>query len=163
MGNNTVLINARTLGTHRVQQVSFDGGETFGPSREAMGLRESLEGCEGSTIAAGGLLFYSGLADKAILRRNISIYTSRDRGDSYQPYRVVDSGPSGYSAMAIMPDPQKAVASSSALAADVNADIPAIGLLYERSKTAHVIFVPDAISFELAYDPTVHAFPYNDS
>jgi sialidase-1 len=60
--NGSVLINARTLLTHRIQVMSHDGGLTFGPPVRMATLVEPLEGCEGSTVRepASNMLYYSG-------------------------------------------------------------------------------------------------------
>jgi sialidase-1 len=133
--DGTIVVNSRGFLTHRFVTNSTDGGETFGPTVET-NLPEPLTGCEGSMIRpepGSDVLLYSGLNDADILslRYNLTLFTSKDAGLSWQPQFLIDDGPSSaYSAMVIMPN-------------------SSIGILYERSQTLQVIFVPDHISFKI--------------
>jgi sialidase-1 len=64
LSNGSVLINARTLTTHRIQVLSHDGGLTFDAPRRMETLVEPFEGSEGSIVrhAASNMLYYSGNA-----------------------------------------------------------------------------------------------------
>ena len=50
LGNGTLLLGSRGLQTRRLQTLSGDGGETWGPTRVVQDLVEPLDGCEGSLV-----------------------------------------------------------------------------------------------------------------
>lgn len=60
--NGSILINARTLLTHRIQVMSHDGGLTFDAPVQMETLVEPIEGCEGSIVRdpESNMLYYSG-------------------------------------------------------------------------------------------------------
>ena len=60
--NGSVLVNARTITTHRIQVLSHDGGITFDAPTRMADLVEPVEGCEGSIVrdADTNILYYSG-------------------------------------------------------------------------------------------------------
>ena len=139
--NGSVLINARTVSTHRIQVLSNDGGATFEAPQQVAGLAEPIEGCEGSVVRfseAGSsgedALFYSGPNTNKIFRRNMAIMTSRDDGASWTEVVVVDAGSVSYSSLQVVP----ALAPERAGKFD-------LALLYERSNTLSVVFEPDEI------------------
>lgn len=135
MSDGTIVVHSRGFLTHRFVTYSTDGGETLGPTFE-VNLPEPFMGCEGSTIRPypdSDTLLYSGLheADLLGLRFNLTLHTSKDAGRTWAPQFVIDAGPSSaYSALVVL-------ANSS------------VGVLYERSQTLQVIFVPDHISFKI--------------
>lgn len=135
LGNNTVLVAARGYLTHRLQTYSYDGGETFGPMHAVPELFESWQGCEGSIITLpSGVLLFSNPATNGILRVNMSLFASEDKGQSWQSCGVIDPDSSGYSALAVLPD-------------------SSVGILFERSHKKQLVFVPDRISFQVVTKP----------
>lgn len=86
LGPNEVLVNARTIDTHRVQALSRDGGLTFEAPYPVPDLHEPLEGCEGSIVKdpRSGTLFFTNPSAYAF-RVNLSLHTSTDNGQSWQP------------------------------------------------------------------------------
>jgi sialidase-1 len=148
LSNGTVLINSRTVSTHRVQTMSHDGGLTFGEPVIVDGLVEPIEGCEGSFFRYAGdgtsapVLLYSGPNTNGLFRRNMTLMSSIDDGLSWTTHRLVDSGAVSYSALQIIPSlPSRAPISGPAAA------VAEIGLLYERSNELQVVFEPDEILF----------------
>jgi sialidase-1 len=140
--NGSVLINARTVSTHRIQVISNDGGLTFDEPQQVRGLYEPIEGCEGSVVryleggSVSDALFYSGPNTNGLFRRNMTIMTSRDDGASWAAAKggLVDAGAVSYSSLQVLP--------SLALAGRHD-----LGLLYERSNTLSLGFEPDEICF----------------
>ncbi len=154
LSNGTVLINARTLLTHRIQVVSHDGGVTFDEPYIVPDLVEPIEGCEGSLIRYPGdeitpsVMFYSGPNNNGLFRRNMTIMKSFDDGMSWTTHRIVDRGEVSYSAMQIIPT-VKSTAKDSEEEEEVSVQAMKfdIGLLYERSNTFAIVFDPDEILF----------------
>jgi hypothetical protein len=121
----------------RIGSISNDGGMTWGAPFVFAGLVQPLEGCEGSTIAhpANGWLFFSIPNNPSPLRYNMSVLVSKDNGSSWSLLRVIDTGRTAYSALAIMPD-------------------QSVVLLYERANHSGIIFIPQHISFVRVWSPT---------
>ena len=142
LANGTVLINARTVSTHRIQIISHDGGITFEEPYIVDGLVEPIEGCEGSLVRYSGdklnpsMLFYSGPNNNGLFRRNMTIMKSFDDGMTWSTHRIVDRGEVSYSALQIIPS----LTSNFGLKYE-------IGLLYERSDEFFLVFDPDQILF----------------
>ena len=137
--NGSVLINARTVSTHRIQVLSDDGGENFKNPQQA-GLFEPIEGCEGSMVrySEGGVdtdaLFYSGPNTNGLFRRNMTIMTSRNDGASWYDVAQVDVGAVSYSSLQVVP----------ALDSKREGQFD-LALLYERSDEMNIVFEPDEI------------------
>jgi sialidase-1 len=136
--NGSVLINARTLLTHRIQVRSDDGGITFSPAYVVPDLVEPLEGCEGSTIRdyQTGALYYSGSFSNKLIRQNMTVLRSFDEGLTWSVIVVVDPGATSYSAMQVL---ESVHLNSTAVISRT------LGVLYERSNSMNVIFNPDEI------------------
>jgi hypothetical protein len=129
---DVVYIHSRGLENARIQAWSYDGGQTVGVGNVSKvdGLVQPLEGCEGSTVLAEGALWYSGPSEASLVRYNMSVFAARDlTRPRFELVSTVDPGSSAYSAMVALPDDR------------------GLGLLYERSNTFDIIFVPDAIVF----------------
>ncbi len=93
---NHILLAARGFLLHRIQALSVDGGETF-QDPYTIGITEPLEGCAGSIISDDtGTLFYSGTVNADPKRFNMTVWSSRDKGGSWQLQRVVDTGRTAY-------------------------------------------------------------------
>jgi sialidase-1 len=137
LSNGSLLLNARSLLLDRIGSISNDGGMTWGAPFVFAGLVQPLEGCEGSTIAhpANGWLFFSIPNNPSPLRYNMSVLVSKDNGSSWSLLRVIDTGRTAYSALAIMPD-------------------QSVVLLYERANHSGIIFIPQHISFVRVWSPT---------
>jgi sialidase-1 len=139
LGNNTVLVNSRSLFSHRLQSISTDGGETFSTAVPVPDLYEPLEGCEGSIIKhpMNDWLFFSNpTSHVTFLRLNMSLHISTDNGSSWQLSSVIDDGPSGYSALAVLTN-------------------NSVALLYERSPPPpQLVMIPQHISFTVVWSPT---------
>merc|ERR1711934_646223 len=138
--NNTVLLNARTLLLHRSQAISHDGGLTFAPLDKVESMPQPFDGVEGSTIKHPPTqwLFFSHPYEESVvgLRYNMSLQVSKDYGNTWQLLRQLDAGPSGYSALTVTPSQD-------------------VGILYERSNQTRIVFLPQNISYVVAwkYEP----------
>eukprot|EP00050_Salpingoeca_kvevrii_P008576 m.303703 g.303703 ORF g.303703 m.303703 type:complete len:390 (-) comp16122_c0_seq1:124-1293(-) len=137
--NNTVLVVARTLHLHHAKAMSWDGGHFFNPIELIPELEQPRDGCEGSTILHPhtGWLFYSSISEDSLLglRRNMTLWVSKDHSDSWQLVKVIDSGPAAYSALTLLPD-------------------GSIGLLYEWAEKMRLVFLPDHTSFLVVMTPS---------
>ena len=93
-----ILLAARGFLPHRIQALSIDGGETF-QDPYTISITEPLEGCAGSLVShPNGTLFYSGTVNADPKRFNMTVWASRDKGNSWQLQRVVDTGRTAYAA-----------------------------------------------------------------
>jgi sialidase-1 len=162
LANGTVLINARTVSTHRLQVLSHDGGLTFDEPYLVEGLVEPIEGCEGSLIRFPGdektssppVLLFSGPNNNGLYRRNMTLMKSFDNGITWDTHRVVDRGAVSYSALQIIP---ALPLSSHDPEVSENSSPPEVGLLYERSNVLQIVFEPDEILFVRYPLPTASA------
>ncbi|GMI06457.1 hypothetical protein TrLO_g11798 [Triparma laevis f. longispina] len=139
--DDRVIVNSRVLNDKRVLSISEDEGLTFKENRIADTLRQTFQGCEGSMIyhSTQNLLLYSGVQGRLplrIYRENMTIFESKDEGETWSLNSIVDLGSSAYSAML-----------------QVGEDV---GILYERSECEKhgkekcpVIFLPEAISYRV--------------
>lgn len=143
--NGSVLINARTISTHRVQVVSDDGGETFNdPVVVEDPVQQTIEGCQGSIFrgpssygdgTSASALFFSNPNNDLVIRRNMTVFRSLDEGSTWEVHSNVDRGAVSYSAMAVLP-----------AASDGDSDGDGdLFLLYERSEVMQIVFEPDEI------------------
>merc|ERR1711879_944537 len=71
-----------------------------------------------------------------VLRYNMTVYRSKDEGQSWQMIKTIDRWSSAYSAMVSMEEVHIS-------------EFDSIGILYESSKVIRTIFIPDLISFEI--------------
>jgi sialidase-1 len=135
--NNSIFINARSLGEKRVGAYSNDGGITFDRVKVLHTLVQPLTGCQGSTVyhPNSRLLFYTGLAETSIIRSHLSLYLSKDNGENWTLIKTIYEGSSAYSSLTIMKD-------------------QSIGLLYEWANKTDVIFQPDYMTFTVVYNLT---------
>ena len=76
-------------------------------------------------------LLLTGPTEESLYRTHLALWRSPDQGASWQKALLIDPGPSGYSSMSWLPQSQS------------------VALLYERSVTKQIIFVPDHISFAI--------------
>jgi len=132
LDSGDVLINARTRGLSRYQTLSHDDGVTFDDGGLVDELREPVSGCEMSMVRNGTMLWFSGPTEPSLYRQNMTLWKSTNQGNSWSVARVIDSGPSGYSSLAMIND-------------------RFLGILYERASENRVVFVPEHISFTLAW------------
>ena len=106
-GAGSLLMTVRRKNNTRELLRSEDGGETWGPAaRQAV----TDPDCQASMIRVFGssgpqwLLFAnphtSGLLPYAEGRQNVTVQGSVDEGASWQPFFLVDSGPSAYTSLA---------------------------------------------------------------
>ena len=132
--NNSILINARSLGEERIGIYSNDGGLTFNRIKLLKTLVQPLTGCEGSMVyhQKTQQLFYTGLAETSYIRTNLSLYTSADQGENWTFVKTIYPGSSSYSSLTIMND-------------------QSIGLLYEWANHTDLIFQPDYMTFTIVY------------
>jgi sialidase-1 len=128
--NNSIFINARSLGTKRIGAYSSDGGRTFNKIKTLNTLVQPLTGCQGSTIYHQNTqqLFYTGLGETSFIRSHLSLYISKDQGENWTFMKTIYPGSTSYSSLTVLND-------------------QSIGLLYEWSKKTDVIFLPDYITF----------------
>lgn len=115
--DEAVLVNARYIAPAgqararqcRLQAFSAHGGEHFG----RMEFREELPDpcCQGSLLTVrterGEETLFSNAA--SLTRDHLTVYRSADRGQTWQPERLIAPGPSAYSDMAQLPDGRVAV------------------------------------------------------
>jgi sialidase-1 len=159
LSDGHLLVNARSLANplehqQRIQAISTDGGETFGPTRYIPELPQPINGCEGSMVVAAEhnnnssssstkqLLLLSG-PDSKLLRTGMVIWWSADGGESWRKALDVDPGTSGYSSLQFMP------------AAETGTE--AVGLLYEQSDGVEVVMTPDRFIFRRFSLPVLDA------
>jgi sialidase-1 len=100
-------------------------------------LVQPLTGCQGSTVyhPSSRLLFYTGLAETSYIRSHLSLYLSKDNGESWTFIKTIYQGSSSYSSLTIMKD-------------------QSIGLLYEWANKTDVVFQPDYMTFTVVYNFT---------
>ncbi len=106
-----IVLNARNQpvdAAPRVQAVSDDGGESFGPPRLVPELVEPSRfsgGCQGSLLydAGRGVLWFSNPAATE-QRENLTVRRSDDGGQTWNAGVVIHAGPSGYSDLTLLPD-----------------------------------------------------------
>jgi len=139
--NNSIFINARSLGAKRVGAYSNDGGITFNKVNVLHTLVQPLTGCQGSTVyhQNSRQLFYTGLAETSIIRSNLSLFISKDNGENWTYIKTIWKGSSAYSSLTIMND-------------------QSIGLLYEWANRSDLIFLPDHMTFTIVYNETEKKF-----
>ena len=132
---NSILINARSIGTKRIGAFSHDGGLTFSKVIAFRDLIQPLTGCQGSTLYRNetGRLFYTGLAETSYVRSNLSLYTSDNQGEDWTFIKTIYPGSSSYSSLTLMKD-------------------QSVGLLYEWANKTDLVFVPDYMTFTVVYD-----------
>jgi len=120
--DGSVLVNSRSLSTGstqlRVQAISQDGGQSFGPTEFVEDLPEPFNGCQGSIATnANGTVFFvhpdpapnPGIAPSVLKlfgadinltgRDHLTLWASDDAGTSYRNKRLLDPGASGYSSL----------------------------------------------------------------
>lgn len=135
--NGSVLINARTLSTHRIQVLSHDAGLSFdSPVVVDPVIQQTVEGCEGSLIrdVSSNVLYFSNPNSDAVIRRNMTVFQSTDEGVSWNVLVNVDTGAVSYSAMQLYPWTVEGDTTPTDLL-----------LLYERSNSIEIVFEPDEI------------------
>lgn len=132
---NSILINARSLGTKRIGAFSSDGGLTFSKVKPFNNLVQPLTGCQGSTLfhSSAGQLFYTGLAETSYIRSNLSLYTSDNQGEHWTYIKTIYAGSSSYSSLTLMKD-------------------QSVGLLYEWANKTDPVFLPDYMTFTVVYN-----------
>jgi sialidase-1 len=136
LADNVVYINSRGLLRSRIGAISNDGGITFQDPFFIKGLNQPMEGNEGSTIKhpKNGWLFYSGLDDSDLFgfRYNLTLFISKDQGQTWQADHLINAGPNSYSALTLMPD-------------------GSVACLYEWEVRKQIVFEPDHFSFEIVW------------
>ena len=107
--NGSVFINSRTGKNdswYRVGSLSNDGGSTFVESHYIEGLTDTEGGCEGSMVRAesDGNIYYSGLtpSTKTSNRANMTMSVSKDDGNSFEYFAMIEAGSAGYSSVVEM-------------------------------------------------------------
>jgi len=150
LSNGSVLINARSLANpgdvqRRIQTISNDEGQSFGPTRYVQELRQPIDGCEGSIISLGSAEQYVNGSvvkpprlilsnpDSTLLRTNLKLFVSANEGSSWEEFFTVDPGMAGYSS----------------LQASCDSTIGACNayLLYEQSDSTELVMNPDRFIF----------------
>jgi sialidase-1 len=133
LNDGRILINARVVSRHRVQVLSDDEGLSFSTPVVPSGLTETIEGCEGSLLqwseegSNKDKLYFSNPNNPALIRRNMTVFTSHDEGASWSVLKQIDAGAVSYSALVVH-----------------SGDLT---ILYERSNEFNVVFEPDEIVF----------------
>ena len=83
----------------RTVATSLDGGVSFGPPRQVPSLLEPPGGCQGSSLAYGGALLFSGPAGACPNRTQLTVRRSVDDGMTYPSAFEVWPGQGGYSCL----------------------------------------------------------------
>eukprot|EP01047_Picozoa_sp_COSAG01_P074797 COSAG01_NODE_12610_length_1711_cov_2.030397_2_plen_155_part_00 len=105
--DGTILMHMRDPRGQRIAAWSTNSGTTWSaPQPVIIGGRAKTAVCEGSTISAGPVhspvLLFSG--PFAAGRENMTVFSSRDAGLSWDVWQHIDSGPSAYSALVSLND-----------------------------------------------------------
>lgn len=107
LANGSVIINARSIKDpvtrpQRLQTISDDGGESFGPLRVLNGVYEPVEGIEGSLAinASSNRLLYAGAM--GLTREKLTLWESTDGGGTWSVVQVIDPGSAGYCSMVVL-------------------------------------------------------------
>merc|ERR1712228_1041709 len=127
--NGSVFINSRTGRNdswYRVGSLSNDNGSTFVQSHYIEGLRDTEGGCEGSMLRteSDGYIYYSGLTPsaKTSSRENMTMSVSKDEGNSFEYFAMIESGSAAYSSLVELQTQSK------------------IAVLYERDNYQYLTF-----------------------
>lgn len=105
LSDGRVLLNMRFEGATRARAIatSTDGGLTF--SETTFDARLPDPGCEGSLLATDGALWFSNPATVEVFPRDhLTVRVSHDDGATWAASRVLDPGPSAYSALTELSD-----------------------------------------------------------
>jgi len=119
--DGTLVLNSRSFSTGspqmRAQAASQNSGESFSLTAFTSDVPEPFNGCQGSVATNGTIIFLShpdpqtnhGLAPDLLKllganvnltgRDHMTVWTSNDRGHSYQKHLLVDAGSAGYSSL----------------------------------------------------------------
>lgn len=146
-----ILLNSRAKGA-RLQAVSADGGQSFGPLAPVESLPDPSD--NGSIFkfprpgAHGDILLATNNRDTS-LRRNTVLSVSRDHGKSWKPAATIWAGSSAYSTGTVLAD-------------------GSLGILYERNGYREIVFArmdqqnfsPEALDAKIAayVDPETEDF-----
>ncbi len=127
--NGSIFINSRTGKNdsfYRLGSLSNDGGDTFVETNYIEALRDVNGGCQGSMFKAetNGNIYYSGLTPSAqtVIRANLTLHVSKDEGNSWEYFAVVEAGSSAYSSVVEIKSQSK------------------IAVLYERGNYGYISF-----------------------
>ena len=137
--NGSILINARSFATltpaRRLQTISNDDGETFGPVSYVEELKQPFDGCQGSIIADNdnNRLYFTG-PDSTYKRDHLTLWSSDDQGKSWDKILLLDSGPSGYSSLQLLNSTKSKIT---------------LGLLYEQSNESKLVMLPEKLIYRV--------------
>ena len=111
--SGTIHLNLRASGKRR-STVSRDGGATWSHLRDEPQLAAPDKGCHASVLGRSGTLLFCGPAGTEPTattdnRGNLTLYSSRDAGQTWSRPLLLTSKASGYSCMAPLPDGKIAV------------------------------------------------------
>eukprot|EP01084_Bolivina_argentea_P106603 190717_1 len=140
--NGSLLINSRGHKKYRIGTISNDFGNTFEPSFLFNDLLEEKGGCEGSMIkhSLSKYLYFSGITPQIdateSLRYNLTVYISKNEGNTWEYIETVDVWSSAYSALV-------------SLEKQSNDKQDTIAILYENAEIVRTVFIPDHISFQI--------------
>ena len=116
---------------YRLQSVSTDAGETWGPVREIKEIPEPIRGCEGSLVYHPGTrkLYFSHPDPSLDLFRNrLRVWSSSTNGTTWESHTVVWGKSAGYSSMVVLKD-------------------GSIGIFYDRNDHSMVVFEAQSVSW----------------
>jgi sialidase-1 len=146
--NGSILINGRSFATftkpRRLQTMSHDGGETFGNVTFVHHLKQPFNGCQGSIVGplveindTVGSLYFTG-PDSILKRDHLTLFVSKDSGQTWNKLLLVDSGASGYSSLQIISRNSSTIGNRFD-----HINHSTLGLLYEQSDVDALIMAPD--------------------
>lgn len=104
LSNGALLLNMRNKDRvlpNRKIATSTDGGFTWSEARFDSTLIEPI--CQGALLKHANQLLFTNPAHKK-KRQNLTLYTSGNNGQTWQPFAVIRKGKSAYSDMATLPN-----------------------------------------------------------
>ena len=117
---------------YRLLSYSEDGGETWGPIREAKDLPEPIRGCEGSMVynPKTKKIYFSHPDPSLDLFRNyLTVWSSSDFGMTWTVHDKVWNSAAGYSSMVLMPGNDE------------------LGIFYDRNNHTMIVFEAQSVSW----------------
>jgi len=145
-GTPILLFSMRPPGVNkpskRLQALSFDGGLSWGQPWEAKDLPEPIRGCDGSPVYHPGThkLYFSHpdpFAD--LFRVRLRVWTSANLGSTWEDHTVVWQQAAGYSALALLGDPDTGME---------NGRPVEMGVYYDRNNHTMPVFEAQEVSFK---------------
>lgn len=119
---------------YRLQSLSEDGGLSWGPEWEQKSLPEPIRGCEGALVYHPGtrrMYFSHPDPELDLLRNLLRVWSSVDKGQTWERHHMVWPGAAGYSSLVVMGHGK---------------DAP-LGVYYDRNNHSMLVFEAQSVSF----------------